>query len=216
MKQNNLRIHILLPLLLLMCFTGSAFAWTATYLGGGQWAIGCANGTHWSYSGSSAGLDIVGPALCPAGVVSPKDDPSDPQLPDDLIKDVAKEVGVVTPVIGDLPKGVTKGVSPLIAKNILFNNMELTDKEPQSVKTYPPKGYPCLGCEPCPPDFCSTETSNIVFIPDSTEAIYTKGKLHFPSVLVIDGFDGKSIYKATFKLTDSKDALTFQFLSAEK
>lgn len=56
--------------LLLIC-SADAYAWSATYLGGNPalWHIKCANGTDHSYSGSSAGLDIVGPELCPGGVV---------------------------------------------------------------------------------------------------------------------------------------------------
>ncbi len=48
-----------------------AFGWSATSLGGGKWAITCANGTSSLYSGSSAGLDVVGPALCPGGLRVP-------------------------------------------------------------------------------------------------------------------------------------------------
>ncbi|MFL6634932.1 MAG: hypothetical protein ACJ8HJ_21720 [Massilia sp.] len=54
-----------------LTYSGAALAWTATYLGGQKWAITCANGQSFSYSGSSAGLDYVGPALCPGGKAAP-------------------------------------------------------------------------------------------------------------------------------------------------
>ena len=54
-------------------FSSGAWAWSAMYLGGQNWAIICANGTSHSYSGSSAGLDTVGPALCPGGIADPGD-----------------------------------------------------------------------------------------------------------------------------------------------
>lgn len=41
-----------------------ALAWKAYHLEGNLWAIRCNDNTLWSYSGSSAGLGTVGPALC--------------------------------------------------------------------------------------------------------------------------------------------------------
>ncbi len=105
---------IILPLALFI--PNMASAWTATYLGGGNWAIGCANGQNYSYSGGSAGLDTVGPALCPGGVIE------------------------------NLPG--------------LKANMQKTKA------SFPPNGYPCLGCKPCPePDqenYCSTTDATTV------------------------------------------------------
>ncbi|KJS07607.1 MAG: hypothetical protein VR73_08455 [Gammaproteobacteria bacterium BRH_c0] len=62
--------NLLIAVSLLLC-SSAAWSWSATYLGGQNWAITCANGTSHSYTGSSAGLDIVGPALCPGGIVDP-------------------------------------------------------------------------------------------------------------------------------------------------
>jgi hypothetical protein len=55
----------------LLAASGSAWAWSANYLDGQNWAITCANGTSHSYHGSSAGLDTVGPELCPGGIANP-------------------------------------------------------------------------------------------------------------------------------------------------
>ncbi|WP_394752498.1 hypothetical protein [Crenothrix sp.] len=136
LKILNFKVWLLL---VLMFTTSSVFAWSATSLGGGNWAITCANGTSWSYSGSSAGLDVVGPALCPAGIV------------------------VVNPN-GNLPKGVTRGVSQKVNQDIIRNTKEIGDNKPQGLRRYPPHGYPCLGCVPCPPDYCDDAKKNTVFI----------------------------------------------------
>lgn len=124
------------------CFFISAktFAWSAISLGGGNWAILCANGTAWSYSGSSAGLDIVGPALCPGGLAVPSPPPG---------------------------RRVMAGVSPSVPMNVLKNLQETTETSIQKTKTYPPHGYPCLGCAPCPgnpTEFCDIISSRIVYV----------------------------------------------------
>lgn len=198
MRHNNfkdLKVHILVSLLL-MCFASSAFAWRATSLGGDKWMISCANGTNWSYNGSSAGLDIVGPALCPAGVISPDDDMDDPQLPDDLMKNV------------------TKGIPQTFLRAVALNFMEVGDKEPRSVKTFSPDGYPCLECEPCLSGYCDIVTGNIVFIPREI-ATYVDNKMHIPEVSVINDSGGITHYKADLEETGVKP-LTFKLLGAEK
>lgn len=122
----------------LLLVSTNAFSWTATYLGGGNWAIGCANGTNWSYSGSSAGLDIVGPALCPGGIVAPQ-----------------------------VPNGVIAGIPSRVKVNILKNIHEVNERSAPAARSYPPKGYPCLGCHPCRDksgDFCDNDSKNRVFI----------------------------------------------------
>jgi len=77
--------NILLSVSLMLCASG-AWAWSAMHLGGQNWAIICANGTSHSYSGSSAGLDIVGPALCPGGIVAPGDPLAEPVWTVDKVK----------------------------------------------------------------------------------------------------------------------------------
>lgn len=121
-------------------FLGSAqaFGWSAISLGGGNWAILCANGTAWSYSGSSAGLDVVGPALCPAGLAAP-----------------------------NVPAGAKTGVSTAVDYNLLRNRKEISDRGIAAARTYPPHGYPCLGCVPCPgnpKDFCDVDNKARVFL----------------------------------------------------
>jgi hypothetical protein len=129
--------------LFLLLSVGEAFAWTATYLGGNKWAITCAGGNAYSYSGSSAGLDTVGPALCPA----------------DSTNNPAWKV---------LPKGVSRGVPRSVDRAILLNKKEIGDNGPRStLRTYPPHGYPCLGCVPCPApstDYCDIENKNSVLL----------------------------------------------------
>lgn len=124
----------------LLFVSSNAFAWSATFLGGSNWAITCANGTSWSYNGSSAGLDTVGPALCPGGIAQPN---------------------------GPTGTNVVAGISPRVKINILKNRHETTEKRIPAARTYPPNGYPCLGCKPCPDksgDFCDIETKNRVII----------------------------------------------------
>ena len=133
--------HLLFFGLFLM--SPKVFAWSATYLGGTNWAITCANGTSWSYNGSSAGLDVVGPALCPGGLIAP-----------------------------NVPRGyrdrVAAGIAHTTEINLIKNRQESTEDEVQKARTYPPHGYPCLGCEPCPPgntgDFCDIVNASRVYL----------------------------------------------------
>ena len=83
-----------------MTLSSTAFAWTATFLGGGVWAITCANGTSSSYTGSSAGLDVVGPAACPGGMVVNKPN-------------------------RQLPSGVTAGISASFNRDVVLNKKEV-------------------------------------------------------------------------------------------
>jgi hypothetical protein len=68
-------------ILLTQIFSFSAHAFNAYHLynkdGRDVWAIECADGTLHSYAGSSAGLSIVGPALCEGhgGMAEPGDTP---------------------------------------------------------------------------------------------------------------------------------------------
>ena len=124
----------------LLLGSSQAFAWSATSLGGGNWAITCANGTSWSYSGSSAGLDVVGPALCPAGLAVPN-------IPD--------------------RNKVSAGIAANVNYNLLRNRKEIGDDNVAAARTYPPHGYPCLGCAPCPgnpSDFCDLGNLRTVFL----------------------------------------------------
>ena len=34
---------------------------------------------------------------------------------------------------------------------------------PTAIKRYPPHGYPCLGCHPCPPSFCDNDNNMVVW-----------------------------------------------------
>lgn len=130
-------MKLLFPLL----FVGvNAFGWSGIYLGGGNWAIICANGTAWSYSGSSAGLDVVGPALCPGGLAAPS---------------VPRRMRV------------SEGISTGVSLNIIKNLQETTEGSIQGARTYPPHGYPCLGCEPCPDnsgDYCDIANMSRVVV----------------------------------------------------
>ncbi|HYX33408.1 MAG TPA: hypothetical protein VE954_09865 [Oligoflexus sp.] len=123
-----------------LVISAESFAWSAISLGGGNWAIICANGTAWSYAGSSAGLDIVGPALCPGGFAAPSPPPG---------------------------RRVTAGISSSVQMNVVKNLQELNESEIQKAKTYPPHGYPCLGCAPCPgnpTEFCDIISSRVVYV----------------------------------------------------
>lgn len=101
----------------LAMMTPVASAWSATNLQGKNWAIKCANGQDFSYHGDSAGLDLVGPALCPGGITD------------------------------------NGGLAEL-------DRLEASARDNVKMAAgFPPHGYPCLGCEPCPGDeenFCST------------------------------------------------------------
>ena len=141
-KFNLLSLFGLRKWVMLLSFLAGAkaIAWSATYLGGNNWAIICANGTAWSYSGSSAGLDTVGPALCPAGLAAPNPPPHRGKI----------ETGVSAPL------------------NYVKNLMELGDTTPPALRTYPPHGYPCLGCAPCPgnpTEYCDiVNSARVVFV----------------------------------------------------
>ena len=133
----------LMILTVFFALSSKAWAWSAISLGGGNWAIICANGSAWSYSGSSAGLDTVGPALCPGGLAAPSLPPG---------------VRVMA--------GLARNVNLKIAKNL----QETTESSVQKAKTYPPHGYPCLGCAPCPgnpTEFCDIVSSRIVVVNQS-------------------------------------------------
>ena len=83
----------------------ASFAWAAYYLGNQLWAIRCANGQMFSYSGSSAGLDVVGPALCPGGLAGPGgNNPVIVKNPPASVKRVVE--GGCTPVFPP-PRGVS-------------------------------------------------------------------------------------------------------------
>jgi hypothetical protein len=36
---------------------------------------------------------------------------------------------------------------------------------PAGVRTYPPHGYPCLGCHPCGDSYCDNENYEVVYPP---------------------------------------------------
>ena len=148
MKMESLNLSNIRKLLaiLLVCCTGNVFAWSATYLGADHWVVTCANGLVYSYNGSSAGLDVVGPALCPNGIVS------------------GGTTDVGTPV-EKLPYGVTRGISPKVDRQLYANMKEIGDEKPQALRKYPPHGYPCLGCHPCPPDYCDNDNKFVVRVP---------------------------------------------------
>jgi len=66
-------------LFLTALFSSQAYAWNAYHLynkdGTDIWAVECADGSLFSYAGSSGGLSIVGPALCEGhgGIANPDD-----------------------------------------------------------------------------------------------------------------------------------------------
>ena len=51
--------------------------------------------------------------------------------------------------------------------NITNNRMQSPDgtaaPAPTSIRRYPPNGYPCLGCHPCPPSFCDNDNNMVVW-----------------------------------------------------
>jgi len=111
----------------IICFSillpTQASAWTATYLGADNWVIECNDGSDYSYHGSSAGLDWVGPSFCPKGVIAPN--------------------------TGDL---AASSMNSEIGQARAMGKISLV-----AAKSYPPHGYPCLGCAPCPgntTEFC--------------------------------------------------------------
>jgi hypothetical protein len=146
MKYFNLSNIRKLLAILLFCCSWNAFAWSATYLGADHWVVTCANGLVYSYNGSSAGLDVVGPALCPNGFASGG----------------TNEVGIPA---DRLPNGVTRGISPKLDRQLYSNMKEIGDAKPQALRKYPPNGYPCLGCHPCPPDYCDNDNNFVIRVP---------------------------------------------------
>lgn len=68
------KIAPLLSSVMLLAFcSGQVMAWEAHKVGEKKYAIECEDGTMHSYSGSSEGLSVVGPALCEGhgGVAGP-------------------------------------------------------------------------------------------------------------------------------------------------
>jgi hypothetical protein len=137
-----------------------AFAWLAQYQAVNKWTIVCANGNAFTYSGSSAGLDIVGPGLCPNGISAPN---------------------------GDLPRGVQKGldaaryggITPSFLQD-LYNLKEIGESAPQARAKFPPNDYPCIDCVPCPKspkNFCST-TGSVLIWRDPSSGM-ASGKINF-------------------------------------
>ena len=43
-----------------------------------------------------------------------------------------------------------------------------------AAKTYPPHGYPCLGCVPCPPSFCDDATKAMIKFNKAGEPVAKK------------------------------------------
>jgi hypothetical protein len=41
-------------------------------------------------------------------------------------------------------------------------------------KRYPPHGYPCLGCYPCPPSYCDNDNKRVIKFNSSGEPVSAK------------------------------------------
>jgi hypothetical protein len=167
-----------------------ASAWIAIEYAPGKYAIVCKSGHAWTYNGGEEGLSIVVPSLCGAnGVVSATPvgggklgaatttRPSKVFLGDEAGVEnrlpekttVGKTDKVLTRMNFVLPKGVTRGVSANVDLATLKNWKESGAPGVQSktVPSYPPDGYPCLGCHPCEgntTEFCDDKTNSRVVV----------------------------------------------------
>jgi hypothetical protein len=110
----------------------AAHAWSATLLGNQLWAITCANGTSSAYQGSSAGLDIVGPTLCPGGVIATGPVGSGKVIGKATNTNLRKSKDL-PPTSVVLPKGVTRGIPANVDPEVLQNKKEVGDSSMQSV-----------------------------------------------------------------------------------
>ena len=107
-------------------------------LQGTQWAIICDNGTGYSFSGSATGAGEVAGLLCgPTGthLVSPGGG------------GVKADVGITRGELLRADRFVTKGANGRFS---LTGAGAGGGQGNLAFKGYPPHGYPCLGCAPCP------------------------------------------------------------------
>jgi hypothetical protein len=53
----------------------------------------------------------------------------------------------------------------------------------EAAKRYPPHGYPCLGCYPCPPSYCDNDNKRVIKFDRNGEPVDPKyrGPVSSPS-----------------------------------
>lgn len=116
-----------------------AFAARLYHLEGNKWAIICNDGSGFTFGGSAEGAAEVATLMCPGGArVSPG---TGWVITYSLLQKFDRGLLAETPAGGGRPTGLTGRVATA------------------AFRGYPPHGYPCLGCEPCPgnpTEFCST------------------------------------------------------------
>lgn len=130
----------MLLLILAALIPTQAFAARLYHLEGNKWAIVCDDGTAFTFGGSAEGAAEVATILCPGGS---RVEPGSggwvitfsllERFDRDRLTAVTAGGGRQTEVTGRVVTAAFRG--------------------------YPPHGYPCLGCEPCPgnpTEFCST------------------------------------------------------------
>lgn len=134
-----------------------ASAHTIYQLQGNQWAIICDNGSGFSFSGSQGGATEVAGLLCGEAVVNPGGG-------------TGISVGTLAPADRYVRRhGENRYtlLSPLGGSG-----------GPAAFAGYPPHGYPCLGCEPCPgnpTEFCDTTGVALQAHPDARKAGWVVG-----------------------------------------
>lgn len=203
MLSNKILTIATIASVLTLGIAREASAWMAVSIGDNKYAIVCADGHAYTYNGSSAGLGVVGPVLCPGGIVlsTPVGDgqlgPATTINPSKVILSSEARVAngfptkttvgnpnkVLTRTNVVLPKGITRGISANVDLAVLQNRKELGDPGIQSViVAYPPHGYPCLGCHPCvgnTTQYCDDETNSrvvvVIGLPVTHKGINEKG-----------------------------------------
>lgn len=110
------------------------------------WLIVCDSGPAITFGGSPEGANDFATIFCPGGArVTPGATHGDQAAPLVDAKALAEAAGTTIPKVLAGKSGIKPGLA-----------------------SYPPKGYPCLGCEPCPPpegSFCDTTRKQVVVSP---------------------------------------------------
>ena len=121
---------------------GEAQAHRIYQLQGNQWAIICDNGTGYSFSGSQTGAGDVAGILCGAST------------------NLTSGGGVTVSTLIPASRHVRR-----VGQRWQAIGHAGSGPQETAFAGYPPHGYPCLGCAPCPgnpTEFCDTVGSSSV------------------------------------------------------
>lgn len=137
MRRGSMKRLLLLVATLLAVTHSPAAAARIYHIVGNIWVIVCDSGPAFTFGGSAQGASDVAGLLCPGGAIV---------TPGGTTLVMYQELQMVEGLF--LRDSATRDEPPR-------RGAGMTSEFPG----YPPNGYPCLGCEPCPgnpTEFCST------------------------------------------------------------